>query len=108
MNWRDRLGSKLVSLESAVGQVASGQTVAVAPFTCSPMTHCRGLVERGRKGELENVRVDHLASAISWTDPDLEGVFWLRDNYATPANRAACHEGRTDYLPIGLYLIVSL
>jgi 4-hydroxybutyrate CoA-transferase len=103
VDWRDRLGAKWVSLESAIGHVKSGQTVNVAPFTCSPMTLCRGMVERGRKGGLENVRIDHLAAAFDWTEPDLEGVFRLRDNYATPANRAACHAGRSDYLPIGHY-----
>jgi 4-hydroxybutyrate CoA-transferase len=103
VSWRDQLGPKLVPLETAMLQVRSGQTVAVAPFTCSPMTLCRGLVERARKGGLENVRIDHLASAFCWTDPDLEGVLRLRDNYATPANRAACHAGRSDYLPIGHY-----
>ena len=67
MDWRTRLGKKLVSLESAVARVESGQTVAAAPFTCSPLTLCRGLIERGRKGGLENVRVEHLASAVCWT-----------------------------------------
>jgi len=61
------------------------------------------LIERGRKGGLENVQVHHLASAVCWTEPELRGVFRLRDNYATPANRAACHAGESDYLPIGLF-----
>jgi acyl-CoA hydrolase len=102
-DWRARCGSKLVSLEDAVGKVESGQTVAASPFTCSPITLCQGLIERGRKGGLSNVRVDHLASAVCWTEPALRDVFRLRDSYATPANRAACHEGGSDYLPIGLY-----
>ena len=42
-------------------------------------------------------------TAFAWTDPELNGAFRLRDNYATPANRAACHAGTSDYLPIGLY-----
>ena len=108
MNWRERLGTKLVSLESAVGRVESGQTVAAAPFTCSPMTLGRGLIERGLRGGLRDVRVDHLAAAIAWTEPGLEGVFRLRDNYATPANRAACHAGASDYLPIGHYRAYEL
>lgn len=108
MNWRERLGRKLVSLESAVSHVESGQTVSASPFTCSPMTLCRGLAERGRRGELTQVRVDHLASAFAWTEPGLEAAFRLRDNYATPANRAACHAGASDYLPIGLYRAYEL
>ena len=70
MDWRARLGSKLVSLDTAVGHVGSGDTVAVAPFTTSPVTLCNGLIARGRKGGLENVRVEHLASLVSWTEPD--------------------------------------
>jgi 4-hydroxybutyrate CoA-transferase len=103
MDWRQRLGKKLTDLETAVSHIESGQTIAAAPFTSSPATLCHGLMERGRKGEIENVNVHHLASAVCWTEPEFEGVFRLRDNYATPANRAACHEGRTDYLPIGFF-----
>jgi len=103
MDWRTRCGHKLVSLEEAVGHVQSGQIVAAAPFTCTPTTLCQGLADRGRQGELENVRIDHLASSFCWTEPEMRGVFRLRDNYATPANRAGCHAGETDYLPIGLY-----
>ena len=102
-DWRTRCGNKLVSLETAVAHVESGQTVSLAPYTCSPQTLSRGLIERGRKGELIDVRIDHLASAVCWTEPELRGVFRLRDNYATPANRAACHAGEVDYLPIGFF-----
>jgi 4-hydroxybutyrate CoA-transferase len=103
MNWKERLGKKLIDVETAVGLVESGQTITASPFTSSPLTLCRGLIERGRRGGLENVQVHHLASAVCWTEPDLRGVFRLRDNYATPANRAACHAGESDYLPIGLF-----
>ncbi len=103
MDWRARLGSKLISLETAVGHVRSRDTVTIAPYTTTPVTLCEGLKARGRKGELENVRIEHLASLVSWTDPDLRGVFRLLDNYATPPNREACHAGDMDYLPIGLW-----
>ena len=103
MDWRATLGPKLVDVESAIGHVESGHTIAAAPFTSSPITLCQGLIERGKKGGLRDVAVHHLASAVCWTDPELEGVFRLRDNYATPANRSACHAGRSDYLPIGLF-----
>jgi acyl-CoA hydrolase len=103
MNWRSRLGPKLVSVEEAVGRVRSGDTVACAPFTTSPLELCEGLKTRGRNGELENVRVEHLAALCSWTERALRGVFRLVDNYATPPNREACHAGDMDYLPIGLW-----
>jgi acyl-CoA hydrolase len=103
MEWRARLGSKLVSVEKAVGHVRSGDTVGCAPYTTTPVTLCEALKARGRRGEFENVRVEHLASLVSWTDPDLRGVIRLLDNYATPPNREACHAGDMDYLPIGLW-----
>ena len=52
---------------------------------------------------LRDVRIDHPAAALSWADPDLREAFRLKDNYATPPNRAACHEGGMDYLPIGIW-----
>ena len=108
MDWRKRLGKKLVDLETAVATIESGQTIAAAPYTSSPITLCHGLIERGRKGELENVNVHHLASAVCWTEPELRGVFRLRDNFCTPANRDACHAGESDYLPIGLFRAYEL
>jgi 4-hydroxybutyrate CoA-transferase len=103
MTWRDRCGAKLVSLETAIGHIKSGDVVAIAPFTTTPFTLCEGLKDRGRKGSIDHVRIEHLASLTSWTDLDLAGIFELRDNYATPPNRAACHTGDMDYLPIGLW-----
>lgn len=102
-DWRDRVRDKLVTAESAVGHVKSGDTVGVGPFTATPFTLCRALAERGRKGELERVRVEHLASLAPWTDRELQGAFELVDNYATPPNRAACHAGEMEYLPVGLW-----
>ena len=103
MRWQDRVGSKLVSAEKAAAQVASGQTVGVGTYTCTPQTLCRALAERGRRGELENVRIDHAASLFCWTSPDLRRAFALHDNFATPFNRAAVHEAAVDYLPISVW-----
>jgi len=103
MDWRTRLGTKLVSLEDAVGRVGSGATVGVAPFTTTPVTLCEGLKARARRGELRDVRVEHLASLVSWTEPDVRASFRLLDNYATPPNREAVHAGEVDYLPVGLW-----
>jgi acyl-CoA hydrolase/class 3 adenylate cyclase len=103
MDWRSRLGGRLVSAEEAVSHVASGATVGVAPFTTTPVTLCEGLVARGRASGLSDVRIEHPASLFCWTEPDLRGVFRLRDNYATVHNREACHAGEVDYLPIGLW-----
>ncbi len=103
MDWRARLGPKLVSLEEALAHVAPGATVGIAPFTTTPLTLCEGLAERARAGRVADLRVEHLAALFPWTDPELLGALRLLDNYATPPNRAACHQGAMDYLPIGLW-----
>jgi 4-hydroxybutyrate CoA-transferase len=103
MRWQDRVGSKLVSAEKAVARIASGHTVGVGTYTCTPQTLCRALAERGRRGELENVRIDHAAALFCWTSPDLRRAFALHDNFATPFNRPAIHEAAVDYLPISVW-----
>ena len=103
MDWRSKYGGKLVSAEEAVGRVKAGDTVMVAPYTTTPNTLCNALMERARKGEIERVRIDHPAAAPAWTAPDIAHAFELHDNYATPLNRQACHDGGMEYLPIGVW-----
>ena len=103
MRWQDRVGAKRVSAATAMARVVSGQTVGVGTYTCTPQTLCRALAERGRRGELENVRIDHAAALFCWTSPDLRRAFELHDNFATPFNRAAVHEAAVDYLPISVW-----
>lgn len=103
MEWRARLGKKLVSLEQAMSHVQSGQVVNVAPYSCTPMTLCEGLKAHAMAKGLRDIRIEHLAAFVSWTEPQFKGVFRLFDNYATPPNRIAAHSGGMDYLPIGLW-----
>ncbi len=103
MDWRSKYGHKVVSPEEAVKRVKPGDTVMMAPYTCTPFTLCAALQERARKGDIERVRIDHPAAFPSWTAPDIAHAFELHDNYATPLNREACHEGRMEYLPVGVW-----
>jgi 4-hydroxybutyrate CoA-transferase len=99
MDWQTAVGSKLTTPQEAVGVVASGNRVTVAPFTCTPFTLCGALYQR--RGQLENVRIDHPAGLFAWVRPEDENGFAVRDNYATPLNREMVNSGRVDYLPIG-------
>jgi acyl-CoA hydrolase len=103
MDWRDRVRDKLVTPAQAVTRIKSGNTVAVAPYTCTPHTLCAALREYAKAGAIQRVRVDHPASGAPWAEPWMKGVFELHDNYATPANRAACHAGLAEYLPVGIW-----
>jgi len=99
MDWRSQIADKLAGPAEVVSDIKSGHRVGVAPFTCTPFTLCGALYER--RGELENVRVDHPAGLFSWVRPDEGDSFQVRDNYATPMNRDMVNSGRVDYLPIG-------
>lgn len=103
MNWRDRCRDKLVSPEQAVGRIKDGDTVMAAPYTCTPHTLCNALIERVKQGGLRHIRVDHPAALSAWTQPGALEAIDLHDNYATPPNRAACHAGQMEYLPIGIW-----
>lgn len=103
MNWRAMLGNKLTDLETAVGQIQSGQTISASPYTSSPVTLAEGVKARVRKGGLTGLRVEHLASLVCWTDPDLLEHIRFADNYSTPLNRVACHAGDMEYTPVGLW-----
>jgi 4-hydroxybutyrate CoA-transferase len=100
MGWQSEVGSKLTSVEDAVRVVKSGDRVGVGPFSTTPFTLCGALYER--RGELENVRIDHPAGLFQWVRPeDEDGAFKALTNYATPLDRNLVNSGRVDYLPIG-------
>ena len=103
MAWQDKCGNKLVALDTAIGKIQSGQTIHIAPYSTTPMTLCLALKDYIVKAGLTDLRIDHPASAISWTDPELRHALRLKDNYATPPNRDVCHEGGMDYLPVGIW-----
>jgi 4-hydroxybutyrate CoA-transferase len=103
MTWKERYADKLVTPEEAVRRIKTGDAVGVAPFSTTPYTLCEALIARVLSGDLTNIRVDHPAALVSWTEPGLAGHVELHDNYATPPNRAACHAGTMEYLPIGMW-----
>jgi 4-hydroxybutyrate CoA-transferase len=103
VSWRDLCGAKLVSVDAAIDRICSGSTVAVAPYNCTPHTLCSSLEARARQTGLENIRIEHFGAQRQWTAPDLRSAFLLKDNYATPLNRAACHAGTMEYLPVAAW-----
>lgn len=103
MNWRDRCRDKLVSPEEAVRRIKPGDTVMVAPFTCTPHTLCNALIARAKAGDIAGVRIEHPAALADWCNPEAKGAFEVHDNYVTPFDRAACHAGTMEYLPIGVW-----
>jgi len=97
MDWRETFGDKLMDPREAVQVVKSGDQLAVAPINCTPYTLCEALYDR--RGELSNVRIDHLAPLFPWVRPGEESPFDLHDLYATAADRDMVNAGKVSYLP---------
>ena len=101
MNWRDMVGSKLMTPAEAVSVVKSGDQVMVGIINCTPYTLCEALYER--RGELEGIRVYHPAPFFSWVRDGDEDIFELYDLYATPFDRDMVNNGRVGYLPTAVW-----
>ncbi len=101
MNWRDMVGSKLMTPAEAVSAVKSGDQVMVGIINCTPYTLCQALYDR--RSELEGVRVDHPAPLFSWFRDGDEDVFDLHDLYATPFDRDMVNDGRVGYHPTAVW-----
>jgi acyl-CoA hydrolase len=102
MDWRDMVGSKLMSPQEAVQVVKSGDRVAAAPINCTPHTLCQALYDR--RQDLTDVRIDHLASLFPWLTPGEETIFDLHEGYTTGVNRETVVSGEASYHPLARWL----
>lgn len=98
MDWRESVASRLVSPEEAVADIKPGESVMVAPFTCTPHTLCNALYER--RNDLPDTRIDHPASLYSWVRPGDEHTMQVWTPYATPLDRDMVNSGRVEYFPL--------
>lgn len=97
IDWRSRLGDKLVSREEAVSGIESGAAVAVAPFQGTPHGLCEALAERMSSG-LRDIQLYHPVSLFPWFDVAGSG-FTLHTWFAQPGERDRVNAGQVEYLP---------
>ncbi len=100
-NWREQLGSKLVSAETAIGYVKSGDRITLSIAQATPFTLCAALA--GRLMELENVVVNHSAALFSWDLPGLGDRFRLESFYLSPIGRELFAPGPAEFVPVSYY-----
>ena len=100
-NWRAQLGSKLVSAETAIGHVKSGDRITLSIAQATPFTLCAALA--GRLMELENVVVNHSAALFSWDLPGLGDRFRLESFYLSPIGRELFAPGPAEFVPVSYY-----
>jgi 4-hydroxybutyrate CoA-transferase len=100
-NWRAQLGSKLVSPETAVEHIKSGDRVTLSIAQVTPFTLCAALA--GRLMEIENVVVNHSAALFNWDLPGIGERFRLESFYLSPIGRELFAAGPAEFVPVSYY-----
>jgi 4-hydroxybutyrate CoA-transferase len=100
-NWRAQLGSKLVTPETAVGHIKSGDRITLSIAQATPFALCAALA--GRLMELENVVVNHSAALFNWDLPGLGERFRLESFYLSPIGRELFTSGPAEFVPVSYY-----
>ena len=87
-------GIKTVSFEEAVKVVKSGDRIHIHSVACAPQGLIQALCNRGRAGELRDVKLQHLHT---------EGSAPYAESYFVGSNvRKPTQEGYADYVPVHL------
>ena len=95
---------KYVTPEEAVKVIKSGDRVHLGSVAVTPHTLINPMVERGRNGELYDVKIQHLhvEGKLEYADPEFEGIF-VSEQFFVGANlRKQTQAGYADYIPIFL------
>ncbi len=104
----EQFRQKLVTAESAVKAVKSGDRVYVHPGCATPEILVQALMRRA--GELREVEIVHMMTfgRADYVEPRYEGVFRHNALFMGGNVRAAVGEGRADYTPVFLGEIEDL
>ena len=95
---------KYVTPEEAVKAIKSGDRVHMSSVAVTPHTLVKPMIERGRNGELYDVKIQHLhvEGKLEYGDPEFEGIF-VPEQFFVGANlRKQTQAGYADYIPVFL------
>ena len=97
-------GIKTVSFEEAVKVVKSGDRIHIHSVACAPQGLIQALCNRGRAGELKDVKLQHLHTEGSapYAEAEFEGIFFLESYFVGSNVRKPTQEGYADYVPVHL------
>lgn len=95
---------KYVSPQEAVKVVKSGDRVHLSSVAVTPHTLLKPLVERGRNGELYDVKIQHIhiEGAVEYANPEFEGIFQAEQFFVAGNMRKQTQAGYADYIPVFL------
>ncbi len=95
---------KYVSPQEAVKVIKSGDRVHLSSVAVTPHTLIKPLVERGRNGELYDVKIQHIhiEGQVDYANPEFEGIFQGEQFFVAGNMRKQTQAGFADYIPVFL------
>jgi acyl-CoA hydrolase len=95
---------KYVSAEDAVKVIKTGDRVHLSSVAVTPHKLIRAMVERGRAGELYDVKIQHIhvEGTVEYGNPEFEGIFDTQQFFVGGNLRKQTQAGYADYIPVFL------
>ena len=95
---------RYVTAEEAVKVVKSGDHIHLSSVASAPRILIDALCERGRQGELRDVRIHHLHTegAAPYSGKEFDGIFFHQGFFIGANCRKGTQEGYADYIPVFL------
>ena len=95
---------KFISPEEAVKVIKSGDRVHLSSVAVTPHTLIKPMVERGKNGELHDVKVQHIhiEGKVDFANPEFEGIFVSEQFFVGGNLRKQTQAGYADYIPVFL------
>jgi acyl-CoA hydrolase len=95
---------KYITPEEAVKVIKSGDRVHLSSVAVTPHTLIKPLVERGRNGELKDVKIQHIhiEGEVEYANPEFEGIFAAEQFFVGGNLRKQTQAGYADYIPVFL------
>jgi len=95
---------KFISPEEAVKVIKSGDRVHLSSVAVTPHTLIKPMVERGRNGELFDVKIQHIhvEGTVDYANPEFEGIFVPEQFFVGGNLRKQTQAGYADYIPVFL------
>ena len=95
---------RYVSAHEAVKVIKSGDRVHLSGVAVTPLKLISAMVERGRAGELYDVKVQHIhiEGTVEYANPEFEGVFHSQQFFVGSNMRKQTQAGYADYIPVFL------
>jgi len=95
---------RYVTAEEAVKVIKSGDRVHLSSVAVTPHRLIKAMVERGRAGELYDIKIQHLhiEGPIEYANPEFEGIFNAQQFFVGANLRKQTQAGYADYIPVFL------